>query len=398
MNAIPIGRERKLRQGAPYKRIENDLRRKICGGLWQMGSQIPSRQQLAREYGVDVSTVQRAVSALLSEGIVSSDGSRGTFVKSLPLREDVQGAPEPRQASISAAARAAGEKTIGVAGRFAPEIPQQLVPYVLAHALEVALDAENDVNLRFYDTFFDYAHSLPIHEAAASLLSGGLDALAVIHPEASDIAPILSAVWRTQTPFVAIPHVRLDEPISQVCIDHMYDGYQAARFFVERGITDLVFVRLGNHIWSNQRLHGARRAVQSAGLAARSLAVFPEMRQVATPDNVDEFRDLLRKWAFEALREGRMPQAVIAANDDMALEILDVALEVGSKPGIDFQLLGFDDIPAARRRGLSTLRPPLFEMGQEAARLLTSMARAGSHAEPVVTTLRSNIATRQTTR
>ena len=45
--------------------------------------------------------------------------------------------------------------------------------------------------------------------------------------------------------------------------------------------------------------------------------------------------------------------------------------------GLGFSIVGFDDRPEARRRGLTTLRPPLYDMGREAARLINVLITNG---------------------
>lgn len=61
---------------------------------------------------------------------------------------------------------------------------------------------------------------------------------------------------------------------------------------------------------------------------------------------------------------------IVAANDQLAYQIMDVAELHGWKAGRDYALIGFDDDAASLQRGLSSLRPPLEELGAAAAELL----------------------------
>ena len=56
-----------------YRLIEEDLRRRIGEALWLPGAMLPGRLALAREYDVDLTTLQRAVSALLEDGTLRAD-------------------------------------------------------------------------------------------------------------------------------------------------------------------------------------------------------------------------------------------------------------------------------------------------------------------------------------
>jgi LacI family transcriptional regulator len=74
--------------------------------------------------------------------------------------------------------------------------------------------------------------------------------------------------------------------------------------------------------------------------------------------------------AREALAGSPPPQALVCANDEVALGALAVAREVGlSVPG-DVAIAGWDNVMAARYAGLTTVRQPMRELGATAARWL----------------------------
>lgn len=379
------------RPNSAYKKIETDILRKVRRGVWPIGTQIPSRQQLARDYRVDVSTIQKAISALLTDGIVASDGTRGTYVSRLPAELDggvnysesndaaIRDSPvanlawETPRASGPHPDIPTAKKVVGIVGRFAPDISELLVPYTLAQAVENALTPNRNVALHFFDTFCDRQHSIPIREGAEKLLREQIDALCVIHPQADDVDAIMASAHRSRTPVLFIPQCRLSGPELQVHIDHCYDGYQAAKFYLDMGHRALLFIRFGTFPWTMRRLDGVRAAVQYAGLPPTALAVYPKDMAGPQPMLLDDFRAQLRGWVRQQISQGEFRGAIIAANDEVALEVLDVAQGEGMAPNQGYSLIGFDDIPAARRKGLTTLRPPLYDMGHEAARLLTAL-------------------------
>ncbi|HEX5324039.1 MAG TPA: GntR family transcriptional regulator, partial [Capsulimonadaceae bacterium] len=65
---------------AVYKQIEKSLRHRINEGQWRAGTMLPSRRDLAKEYGVSSVTVERAIASLIAEGMLRADDRRGTFV------------------------------------------------------------------------------------------------------------------------------------------------------------------------------------------------------------------------------------------------------------------------------------------------------------------------------
>jgi LacI family transcriptional regulator len=64
------------------------------------------------------------------------------------------------------------------------------------------------------------------------------------------------------------------------------------------------------------------------------------------------------------------PDAIICANDEVALGVHLAAEEAGLKIGVDVAVTGWDDVLAARFAGLTTARQPMRELGATAARWL----------------------------
>jgi len=282
----------------------------------------------------------------------------------------------PRMPGLDVAPPVA-KKVIGIAGRFAPDISELLVPYILAQAIEHALAASKDIALRFYDTFCDRKHSVSICEGVEKLLHEAIDALCVIYPEPEDVEAILTSAQCTRTPVLFISPEVLSEPVAQVYIDHRYDGYQAAKYFLDMGHKEILYIHLAEHHWSYERLKGIQAAARFAGLPESAVRVHPESGADQLPGHPESFLKPLQAWARTELSRGTLRGALIAANDQVALSILDVAEAIGVTTNSGFSLLGFDDVPQARRRGLTTLRPPLYDMGREAARLLETLLNQG---------------------
>src|SRR5580704_3659872 len=63
-----------------YRKIEDDIRLKVKDGRLPVGAMLASRHNLAKEYGVALSTAQQAIANLIADGILESFDRRGTFV------------------------------------------------------------------------------------------------------------------------------------------------------------------------------------------------------------------------------------------------------------------------------------------------------------------------------
>lgn len=68
-----------------YQAIYLTLRQRILDGDLSAGSQLPSQQELAHEFGVTLMTLRQAMTALEGDGLVWAERGKGTFVADRPV-------------------------------------------------------------------------------------------------------------------------------------------------------------------------------------------------------------------------------------------------------------------------------------------------------------------------
>ncbi len=66
----------------PYMQVTDHLRRAINSGEFKAGMRLPANRELAKQYGVALMTMQRALAVLREEGLLESHHGRGVFVRS----------------------------------------------------------------------------------------------------------------------------------------------------------------------------------------------------------------------------------------------------------------------------------------------------------------------------
>ena len=66
---------------AVFRQLADLLRDKITSGELSPGEPLPSELRLAQEYGISRTTVRQAIAQLRTEGLVTVDRPRGTFVR-----------------------------------------------------------------------------------------------------------------------------------------------------------------------------------------------------------------------------------------------------------------------------------------------------------------------------
>lgn len=353
-----------------YQAIADDIRRQIADGTLPSGAMLASRRDLAKQYGVASVTIARAVSSLISAGFLRADHGRGTFVSSEMLRE----------ASIDVVPD-------GVFGDSAtPKLPRKPAVFGLVYDGGQCNSKDNligyvtiNIVLAFEKAITSAGHMCrwpsfvepgqPYHgvvELASKYASEGVDGIVVIDRRltATDIDYLNSLPM----PVVAVTETERRMIVPQVFEDNRDAGLVATRRLIERGCDNIVFFSSATLNWVEDRLAGARDAVAGQDPNRCRLTDWVSPRPGLSPD--EPWYEVASAIARERLASGFRPNGVIAANDQMAIGFLRVAAEFGMIVGRDYALIGFDDTLEARTEGLTSLRPPYFEMGREAANIL----------------------------
>ena len=170
-----------------------------------------------------------------------------------------------------------------------------------------------------------------------------------------------------------VPIVRLesrhkaagDLPIDSVYIDNAEASASMTRYLIERGHWRIAMI-LAEVGPSRQRALGYASVMRAAGLVP----------DVVTDSRYSE-ESGARAMSEILARERDRPTAVFCANDMLAIGAMVCARSAGlSVPG-DIAITGFDDIPAAKLLGLTTVRQPEFDLGALAARTLLERLQPG---------------------
>ena len=64
-----------------YASLAHALRARVVAGEWSPGSALPAESQLAKEHGVALGTMRRALELLVEQGFIERIHGRGTFVR-----------------------------------------------------------------------------------------------------------------------------------------------------------------------------------------------------------------------------------------------------------------------------------------------------------------------------
>jgi LacI family transcriptional regulator len=195
------------------------------------------------------------------------------------------------------------------------------------------------------------------------------------------------------TPVVLVDRVSQDRRLSSVAVDDIVGGELAVRHLIETGRRRIAFVGGPTSIRQvADRLEGARRAVDAEPDATLEVV------------STESLTVLDGRAAGEAIRErgsGERPDAVFAANDLLAMGVLQAFNMLGSvRVPDDIALIGYDDIDFASAAvvPLSSIRQPASLIGYTAVDLLLKEAASGSGSSPEQVVFQPELVVRESTR
>jgi len=167
---------------------------------------------------------------------------------------------------------------------------------------------------------------------------------------------------------------RTPYPYSEVDADHINGSRLAISHLLENGSRRIAFVN-GPLVYSNSvdRLQGVKSALAESGLEDQALYYEGNYSRKSGYELAEQLYEARHRF-----------DAIFAANDRMAIGLMQGLKERGMEAGRDYALVGYDDSDTARVAdpAMTTVRVPFFEMGRIAAERLLDLACGSGGAEP----------------
>lgn len=218
--------------------------------------------------------------------------------------------------------------------------------------------------------------------------AGAFDGLLAVEPE--DTLSMLAALHREGLPVVLIDDRGRHPEFPHVTAANHGGGAAAAHHLLAAGRnTPLVLTGPLRFGCVRDRLDGFANACADGGHPLDpALVVESDFTEADARESVTQL-----------LGEGRVFDAVFAHNDLAAIGALAALRAAGLRVPDDVAVVGFDDIPAARltHPTLTTVRQPMREMGETAARMLLALLQGGEPPAPSAVLPTSVVARQSTT-
>lgn len=181
-----------------------------------------------------------------------------------------------------------------------------------------------------------------------------------------------------------IPSVMLDQPSPDtgsmsVSLDDVRGGWLAMSHLIDQGHRRVTFVGDPNAVTQvRNRLDGATKATAESTAPVELSVLEPLDLTVAAGCRIAE-----QLLASEATKR---PSALFAANDLLAIGIMQVLVRARVRVPEDIAIVGYDDNEFAQQVivPLTSIRQPAYEMGRKAAQLIITKLTGGTVRQPHV--------------
>jgi DNA-binding LacI/PurR family transcriptional regulator len=216
-----------------------------------------------------------------------------------------------------------------------------------------------------------------VADGTASVLAAGVDGFVVY--SAADDDPYLQVLLQRRLPVVVVDQPKDVPGASQVGIDdraamrmmadrvlglgHREIGLLTMRLLRDRhqGLADAKRLHASTFHVQSERIRGVREAMAAAGLNPDSLTVVESHEHTAASGGVA---------AQVALRANPRITALMCTADVLALSAMNHLRAQGKHAPGQMTVTGFDGVPEAISRGLTTVAQPSLQKGRRAGELL----------------------------
>ena len=193
-----------------------------------------------------------------------------------------------------------------------------------------------------------------------------------------------------EMPCVVLNHYMPDLPANCVAVDNRVAAQRVVEYLAGLGHHDIATITGDLNTQAGlDRMDGFVTAMKLRRLPVKDGYVQQAHWRV----------DEARRAAEALLKSKDRPTAIFVASDDMAVEVINVALSRGVRVPEELSVVGFDDNPVAAhaRVPLTTVRQPLEEMGRVGIEILMQQIR-GKKRTPTKLLLPTELVERQSCR
>ena len=329
-----------------YKQIYEDIINQIRSGKLKVGDKLETQHELVKKYDVSLITVKKALSDLISEGILFARVGKGSFVARRPSKID-----HSKRLTIAYILKDLDN------------------PYYqnIVSSIESNL-SNNDCNMMLYssDNRRDREEQKIryfIDMGVSGLILGSMSHI----PFTSSL---INELHEKQFPFVMVSYT--DDPsICFIGTNQEKGGFIATEHLINTGYSDIGYVNgeEGNLV-GEARKRGYAKALTEYDLPVNENYLY----RIKIKGKRDDFKSGY-DVGVEFCNRSERPHAMFIYNDLSALGFIDALAEFGLKVPEDVAIIGFDDIAIGRSSAnhLTSVHQPTDKIGKLAVENLLKM-------------------------
>lgn len=169
---------------------------------------------------------------------------------------------------------------------------------------------------------------------------------------------------RCSTPVVLVDRdFELDREVGRITVDNEKGGYMATKFLIEKGCNNIAYI--SSKLWSKpsaERLQGYKLALRENGIKFnKDITYYKNFRTEAG-----------YLGALNVLDRDKTIDGIFCGNDLIAIGAVKALKEKSIRVPEDVKVIGFDNISICDYLSppLTTIKQPIYEMGEEAVNML----------------------------
>lgn len=204
--------------------------------------------------------------------------------------------------------------------------------------------------------------------------------------------PVVKEIVKRKIPAVLVNRLTETQLLPAVVGDETSEVRDAIEHLIKLGHRRIAHIAGPQNLSTGYiRLRAFEKVISESGLSAADCPII-----VSTGYNESAGTTAIAKLLAET---GPRPTAILAANDQLAIGIIDGLKEAGLNCPRDISVIGFNDIPMMHRvhPSLTTFALPKHQMGVEAAEILRAWIEGGTAPEPKIVYLPCPLVIREST-
>ncbi|MFH0989408.1 MAG: GntR family transcriptional regulator [bacterium] len=328
-----------------YFQLQTWLEEQIEQGVFKLDDRIPTEAEFVQMTGLARATIRQALQNLANLGYLTRKKGLGTFVTIPQL----------------------GHQKQAIIGLIVPDIRSGYAPELARGVEDTASKSKQSVILCSSDDLFIKA------EFHANRLIENYVCGVIYVPTASPDKKnkiIIQKFKEKNIPVVLADRTISDIESDQVTTDNFDGAYKLTNYLLDKGHRKIAMVFGNSSSAERFRFEGYKKALEDRKIQLDPSIVVSH----SGPFNEEHFS----QYARSILKRSKNINAVFAGHDRIALTFYSVAKEMNLAFPHDLSIVGYDDLnlPAIP---LTTMHQPIYEMGVESMKLISSRILGATH-------------------